>query len=441
MTEPQKAPDEGGRDHSLDALRGILMLVGVFVHVATLGVDPVFDGIARASSLFRMEAFFVISGFLSAMLVAKHGAVRTMRRRFAAVGIPLLATLVLVNPPTLWMISVFHGRETSFPDYLRAAAGPALTGRLNWYLHLWFLLVLLGFALLTPAAVRALAALTRTRGYQRVTAGRPAAMTALTLSVLAVMAAGRTCWSVAIEPVLGSGFHADIVRRVLEFLPFFLLGLLLRLDQARLLPVFRRPTPALFAVSGLLLLASWRQWVDVLSAGTGRLLVETLFAIPVTATLFAVAGRFGARPHPVFQYLSDASYTVYLFHFFWIFFFARVLGLDPGLGFGQMTLLVVATYAATFATHHFAIRRSALLRMMFNGRRATTRGRGVAGQGSGPTPEHPGPPALAAPGKPGLPRPARPVTSNPRSTRIARCSASPRLPHHRRTTRPARRGG
>jgi glucan biosynthesis protein C len=53
----------------MDALRAAFMLIGVFVHAATLGDDPLFNGISYASRLFRMEGFFLISGFLSAMLV------------------------------------------------------------------------------------------------------------------------------------------------------------------------------------------------------------------------------------------------------------------------------------------------------------------------------------------------------------------------------------
>src|SRR5262245_59530791 len=51
--------------HYMDGLRAGFMFTGVFVHAALLGTDPVFDGIVYLSSLFRMEGFFVISGYLS----------------------------------------------------------------------------------------------------------------------------------------------------------------------------------------------------------------------------------------------------------------------------------------------------------------------------------------------------------------------------------------
>ncbi|WP_076784731.1 glucans biosynthesis protein MdoC [Parafrankia discariae] len=406
------APTAGVRYHHLDALRGVLMLIGVFVHVATLGDDPVFDGIARASGLFRMETFFVVSGFLSAMLTAKYGSGLALRRRLAAVGVPLAATLVLFNPPTLWLISRFHNRsDISFVDFVRACLAPAFEGRLNWYLHLWFLLVLLGYALLTPAAVKLLGRLVSTRVYRRATAGRLRAMATITLLVLGTMAAGRIGWEQAIRPGTGSGFHADLIRRTLEFLPFFLLGLLLYLDRGRLVPSFQRPAPVLLAVSGLVLLASWHGWVNALAIGTGRVLAETMFAIPVIAMIFAAASRWGSRPSPALRYLADASYSVYLLHFFWIYVFATLLGFDPGLGSARMTLLVVATYAATFATHHLVILRFPLLRRVFNGRfppKTHTGGRTPAAVPEAPPPAAPAFPSLAVPALPPLATPAVP---------------------------------
>lgn len=362
-------PAAGMRYHDLDALRGVFMLIGVFVHVSTLGDEPIFDGVVRASGLFRMEGFFVISGFFAAMLTEKYGFTPAVRRRLAVVGAPLLSTLILFNPPTLWMIYRFHsGRDIAFDDYLRANIIPALTGGLDWYLHLWFLIVLLGYALLIPVSVLLLRRLVAARIYRSATAGRRRTMTAIMFLMLAAMTVIRAGWTGVVEPVFGSDFHTGLVRHGLEFLPFFLLGLLLYLDRIRLMPSFQHPAPVLLAVTGLILLASWREWIGVLSADTGRALAETMFTIPLLATIFAVAGRFVSRPRPVVRYLADASYTVYLIHFFWIYVFATLLGLDPGLGFAHMLLLVIATFGATFTVHHFVVLRSSFLRKILNGK-------------------------------------------------------------------------
>ena len=94
------------RIHGLDALRAVLMLLGVFLH-ATLAYlagldwgaqDPdnqahwphvVLDGI----HLFRMPAFFVISGFFGALLLERRGLGAMMKNRWSRIFLPLLVFL------------------------------------------------------------------------------------------------------------------------------------------------------------------------------------------------------------------------------------------------------------------------------------------------------------------------------------------------------------
>ncbi|MEX5636184.1 glucans biosynthesis protein MdoC [Parafrankia sp. FMc2] len=369
--EEQKAPSALGvvHYHHMDALRGAFMMVGVFVHTATLGDDPIFDGIAYSSSLFRMEGFFLISGFLSAMLVGKYGSGRTIRRRFAAVGTPLLITLVLLNPPALWLIYNFHNDpDISLLDYVRGNTIPSPAGELSWYLHLWFLISLLVYALCAPAAVSLLSRLTSASPYQWATANRIRCMTTITLFVLVTTIVIRGGHRAVVEPVVGTGTHAVLLKHTLDFLPYFLLGVLLYLDRQRLLPSFQRPAPIFLAVTGLALLASKQEWVGALSVGTGLVMTETIFTIPLLATIFAASARLVSRPRPAWRYLADASYTVYLFHFLWIYIFATVLSLDPSLSTPYMLLITVLTFCVTLAIHHFIILRSKFLRMVLNGK-------------------------------------------------------------------------
>nr|MDT0664515.1 acyltransferase family protein [Micromonospora sp. DSM 115978] len=241
---------------------------------------------------------------------------------------------------------------------------------MDWYLHLWFLIVLLAYAFLAPAVMPLVTRLTATRAYQVATAGRWRAMASVVLFVLVATAVLRVVRTELVGPVLGAGFHAGLVRHALDFVPFFVLGLVLFVDKARLLSSFQRPAPILLAAAGLVLLAAWRDWIDLLSVGTGRVLVEAAFAIPLLATVFALAQRLTTRPgsQSAFRYLADASYTVYLMHFFWIYIFATLLSLDPGLGAGQMLLVVVATFGVTFAIHHYVVLRKPVLRKIFNGK-------------------------------------------------------------------------
>jgi glucan biosynthesis protein C len=66
--------------------------------------------------------------------------------------VPFLATLVLCNPPALWLSYNFHNPDVSASQFFQGniVANPA--GPHIWHLHLWFLVTLLIYALCTPAA-------------------------------------------------------------------------------------------------------------------------------------------------------------------------------------------------------------------------------------------------------------------------------------------------
>jgi len=98
------------RRHDLDALRAFAMLLGIVFHVALAFGEPVgwfFRDSQRsegwriftdASHAFRMPLFFVVSGFFTAMLWVKRGALALLWHRFKRIFLPLLIGLVTIIP-------------------------------------------------------------------------------------------------------------------------------------------------------------------------------------------------------------------------------------------------------------------------------------------------------------------------------------------------------
>jgi len=98
------------RRHDLDALRAFAMLLGIVYHAAlslALGFgwftqDPAADkGMYIFQSWvhgFRMHLFFIVSGFFTAMLWHKRGALALVWHRFRRVLLPCLVGLVTVVP-------------------------------------------------------------------------------------------------------------------------------------------------------------------------------------------------------------------------------------------------------------------------------------------------------------------------------------------------------
>ena len=80
--------------HGIDLFRAVLLLGGPFVHSAN--IDPAFNGpVSFGSGLFRMAAFFAISGFLGAQTCGKP---HWLENRMIQVGIPALTGLLIINP-------------------------------------------------------------------------------------------------------------------------------------------------------------------------------------------------------------------------------------------------------------------------------------------------------------------------------------------------------
>ena len=93
-------PGNTNRIHSLDAYRGVLMLLGIVLHSAIPfmhGGDDVSTGVVKFSfwsvHLFRMPAFFVLSGFFGALLWQRYGASGMLMNRFERLALPLMASL------------------------------------------------------------------------------------------------------------------------------------------------------------------------------------------------------------------------------------------------------------------------------------------------------------------------------------------------------------
>ena len=96
MTALESQPTSQEREHGLDALRAVLMLLGVAIH-SVLSYKP--DGVEGwsrdpfASSewahfvggcihTFRMPAFFILSGYFGALLWKRRGARAMLKNRF-----------------------------------------------------------------------------------------------------------------------------------------------------------------------------------------------------------------------------------------------------------------------------------------------------------------------------------------------------------------------
>ena len=151
------------RLYDLDALRafamflGIVLHTGVFlnpdpqplwpVHDATVGNDYTYPQINKAIHGFRMPVFFLLSGFFSALLWQRRGLRALVTHRLRRVGIPFGIACVTILPLSIWLWAVASGFQEpyDFPVWQLPLAWIVNVAHL-WFL--WYLLLLVGvFAL------------------------------------------------------------------------------------------------------------------------------------------------------------------------------------------------------------------------------------------------------------------------------------------------------
>lgn len=142
------------------------------------GVELALAVVLGASGLFVIGVFFFLAGLLAPGSLDRRGAGRYVRERLLRLGVPFLASLLVVWPLSVWVTYRLAGRPVSFWWVLVHRDTPLDSGAL------WFAEVLLFYSV-AYAAWRHLAPRSRADS----SAGRPVGVRELVLLACAVAAA------------------------------------------------------------------------------------------------------------------------------------------------------------------------------------------------------------------------------------------------------------
>jgi len=317
-----------------------------------------------------MATFFMISGFLGIMLYRRYGTRRFLGNRMRNLAVPLISSLLLLNPVTLLLVFRYHNAaawpDAGFPEVWQALNGsiPA-RGRMVWQLHLWFLFSLIAYICCVPlvsgGAARLAAWLSGLgligwRGGVRVP------------SVLAFGVTGLIVTMVVLLRLAGPQVSETwLIRATLVYSPFFLLGMMFFCSEF-LWQAAQRVDLPLLAV--LVLLMAVQQLVPLSGTIEGALsqVVLALQRCWISFALLALFHRWIDRRNDLSDLLSRSIYTVYLFHYLIIYLLAtlwvQVLPMDKT----AFVAISVATAMAGILLHSLVIERIPLLNFLFNGK-------------------------------------------------------------------------
>ncbi len=359
----------GQRIYHLDALRCFCMLYGLVLHAATIGNTPLFYGISVVSEHFRMATFFLVSGYFTAMVASRQGLDTFLKNRGRLILVPLVAGVLLLNPITNWLIQFYHGGGESLAGFFKGGWRLSLPGPGVWHLHLWFLISLFVYAMLTPLLLRLASAGPVAGLVARVArAGPVLLLLCLTVLVALGVVTLRGIADQLLVPFLPEAAHF-LVQATCYFLPYFAAGLF-AFRHERLFDAMHR----LFW-AGLLLFGGAYLLQPLVAEDLPRWLERSTYWIArggfiflIICGLLAIARRLVTRGSAVLSRLTDGVYSFYIFHFLVIYGIANLLRpFTDNLYLSYGAILVIG-YPLLFLIHERLVLPSPLLTLLFNGK-------------------------------------------------------------------------
>jgi len=363
--------EQANRIYFMDSMRSILIMLGVVLHSSNIfntrqgwaiysnETTVIANYIGQAIHVFRMPAFFVVAGFFCVFTLQKYKPKKFLAVRMKRIIIPLVVTALTLNSLQAIILVLTGFREIDIGEYL-------LDG--GWVSHLWFLNNLIIYFLV--AAVLA----TLFSKYHGVI-GKLRPNQSLSLPLIVVMGM-MPIVSVVILGLNKIGFplYSGILGvfstfSTLIYLPYFVFGCVLAVNS-NLLHKFSTINPILILaaiISSVMIMKNASFDSEIIHKSVLSYF-EYLIVWLSISLCFYVFYRFFNAPSEKWRFLSDASYTVYLFHHVLVIgigFLLIQLEIPPLL---NMFALILITSMITLFIHKHVILKSSFARLLFNGK-------------------------------------------------------------------------
>lgn len=309
------------REYFLDSIRAWLMLLGIPFHISLIysshawHVNSAYPSwwltlFNDAIHSFRMQVFFVISGYFSYMLYLRYPLKRWWVVRVERVGIPMLTAIPLLTLPQFIMLQ--HVKDNSPKWHTLSTYDKFNT--LAWELisHLWFLLVLV---ILTTVSMWVFKKIKNNA--DRLLGNISLGALSLIFLLLGIFYAAFRRVIFLIHPeILRDGLFNFAVMQSLFYIPFFILGALAFINP-RLKALFTTPSP--WCVIGSL--AAFGAYLLNQRYGNGdawmyetEYVITMLLGLWMVNVVFALGHRLLNFQSARVTYFVNASLFIYLVH-------------------------------------------------------------------------------------------------------------------------------
>jgi glucan biosynthesis protein C len=383
------------RSHGLDAARAIALLIGIFHHgiesfVTYVNGDWVtqdsqesilLDLLFYASHVFRMQAFFLMSGYFAHLLFTRKGWYGFVMNRAKRLLLPFVIfwPLLYFGTLNLWIAGIEYHQHLTYDEAFKKLPMYMVWSHGFPLMHLWFLYFLIlfcsGVILFRPVFVSWI----DRDGLARQTGDRVLEF------ITGKWWGGILLGVLMIPPMLfmTDWFGVDtsasgLIPRMASFIVYgmyFTLGWFIYRQQVILQHIEKyRMHNFVFGVVLIISLIAINLIFADPAAGNATLMLmslNSLYAIASMTTVFAFLGymlHWFSRENKAMRYLSDSAYWGYLTHLPVVAGF-QILVADYDLFWGIKVLMVFLPSVSIIAlSYHFAVRKT-WVGMLLNGKK------------------------------------------------------------------------
>jgi glucan biosynthesis protein C len=319
-------PQTQQREFFLDSIRAYLMLLGIPFHISLIYSSHIWavnsavpsDGLTIFNDFihaFRMQVFFVISGYFSYMLYERYDSQKWLKVRLERVAIPLAAAFPLITLPQLYFLMKFTDKFSNW-DQL------GLYQKINitvWEMvsHLWFLLTLVILTSICFYLFKSIKAIKN----NRISAIKNKTNSLGKLSIIFLIigfiyATFNRAIYIFAPDLLSNGAFNFVIMQTLFYLPFFVIGAF-AYKFTWLKELFIKPS-AWAGVASLFLFVAYmfNQHVNTPQLYSMELdaIITSLLGILMVNVVFSFSHYVLNFQSPWITYLVNSSLFIYLVH-------------------------------------------------------------------------------------------------------------------------------
>jgi glucans biosynthesis protein C len=379
------------RMYGLDALRGVAMTLGIFLHGSIAYkqgyhygewvfdkqfTSYFFDWIYLWINSFRMQTFFLLAGFFAHILIAKRGLIDFTKNRLKRIGLVLLLSYFTILPLTLapyLLIVEFTGSDKwqqLIDFYFRFYTFRAHSG----VMHLWFLQHLLIFYWLFISTLYLINKWDiKLITWRNKMGFRPTVYNFLFISSV-LLGIISQLFKTSL-PSIWTGFIIPLPQ-LLYYLFFFVLGWML--EEKRGLFLSFSDSYKLFLIVGTMLnfLILYLVNSEIVELHSTYFLsgLKFLFSIQTMLLTVGFIGLFNGtvkKSKPFWSYIADSAYWVYLIHMPIVLTTQLLLLNSPVPGLLRFPVVILVAVVISFSSYHFFIRYT-WVGTLLNGQRVKT---------------------------------------------------------------------